>query len=342
MTQSTINFEKKSTLLTIIILIASATLGAFGAIIIALPAAISAVALTGPIGWLTVMPILLTAASLSLAWVLIGVPIWALIGGYLFADLDCGKPSRAASAMNVKFFSEDHDIYKKVQILAKQLNLPTIAHVGWFPNENINAFAMGQSQDNALLAFSQGAIEKLTKDQFDAVIAHELGHVANNDMERMTIARGIQGSLTWFLLFRGLKKTARWIFTPVSELEILRFSRAREFSADNIAAQLVSPDAIIGVLQRLEDEKPNQQKSNDLDLVKFSASFNSKYMSTHPPLNERIKAVQQIKVALAQAERPKEHEVVKVEPTTEPEPAEIELIPTYKPWASAGLMSFGS
>ena len=73
----------------------------------------------------------------------------------------------------------------------------------------------------------KAAIEKLTMAELDAVMAHELAHVANNDMARMTYIRGVQNALTWFLIFRGMKNIALWLFTPTSQLELMRFSRQR-------------------------------------------------------------------------------------------------------------------
>ena len=334
-----ISVEPSSLTPTLIKIILSSIIGGVIAVGIGLITLMSFAIFSGPIGWLLLLPTLVAGTVTALIWVIIGAPIIAVVGGYLSASQSIG---RSINELNVTLFSSDPPINLKVQELAKRLRLPRIAQVGYYPGDNINAFAKGIKQEDALIAFTEGAITKLSKEELDAIIAHELAHVANKDMARMTYLRGSQNALTFFLLFRGLKRFARWVFSPISELEILSLSRKREYAADKIAAKLTSPEAIASALEAIKNDQASKVKYTPEDNLKLSGARTSGFWRTHPPLNERIKAVQNIRVATAKVDTPKEHEVVEIKPITEPIPKEIEFIPTYKSWASAGLMSFGS
>ncbi|PTW61693.1 heat shock protein HtpX [Breoghania corrubedonensis] len=275
---------------TVLLLTAGAALGAVWGLFLAFVGSTVMAAAGGPLALLIAAPLLFAVYGLGMMYVIIGVPLWGLLGGFMFGALASGKEGSAARDLGLTFFPESHPIAQTTQRMAKQLGLPPVAFIGWYNADDVNAFAMGVTQDDALIAVSQGAVEQLSKDQLDAVLAHELGHVASNDMARMTYARGVREALTFFLLFRGLKKLARWIFTPLSELELLRFSRAREFTADAISAHLTSPYAMISVLEALKDGK-EEPRSDDRAMIMFAALGRDSWLSTHPPLEARIEAL---------------------------------------------------
>ena len=341
---SPIKIEENPIATVVLTQVISAIVGGIIAVTLGLLATTLSAVGTGPL-FILFLPAILAGAVTAYTWVIIGAPILAVIGGYMNANNSIGS---STNAMGVTFFSEEHPIYKKVQELAEPLNLPPIKHVGWFKGNDINAFAMGLQKENALLAFSQGAIDKLTKEEFDAVVAHELAHVANGDMRNMTFARGAQEALTFFLLFRKLKKFARWIFSPIAELKILSYSRQREFAADNIGAQLVSPQAMIGALSAIENDTAKRSKPSDYDNLKFASALSSGIWHTHPPISKRIKSIEALEAKQTKHSTfptkpivapPLETEVVIIKEIPTPEAKEIK---TYKPWASVGLMSFGS
>ncbi|MBO6697855.1 MAG: M48 family metalloprotease [Rhizobiales bacterium] len=188
-------------------------------------------------------------------------------------------------------FADTHPIHQHLNHFARQLDLPRIKWVGWFPDDSINAFAMGLKQDEALVAFSSGAINKLTKDEMQAVMAHELAHIANHDMARMTYAVAVQDALTWFLRWRGLKQFARWVFTPLSELELMRMSRRREYWADAIGARLVSPEAMAGALRKTSALKTNSKAAADFRHFMLNADASS-FFASHPTTKQRIEAIE--------------------------------------------------
>lgn len=273
---------------TILIMTLLALVGAFVWWTMTFAGNVAVISASGPFAWMTLGPAVMAAYGAAATFGVFVLPLWAIGGGQLFAMRASGGTGSAARQMGVTFFSETHPIAKATQLLAERMGLPPIAYIGWFPNEEINAFAMGERKSNALVAVSKGAVERLTKQQLIAVLAHELGHVASNDMARMTNARSVQDALTFFLIFRGLRNFARWVFTPLSELELLRLSRAREFTADHIAAMVYKPEHMISALERLKEETI-RPKTKGYANVMMWAGFNAGGLfSTHPRIEDRI------------------------------------------------------
>jgi heat shock protein HtpX len=178
----------------------------------------------------------------------------------------------------------------------------------------INAFATGWNRNSSLVAVSTGLLNNMSKDEADAVLGHEVAHVANGDMVTLAL---IQGVLNTFVIFvsrvvgyvvdRVLLKNERgtgpgfWITTFVAEivLGILAaiivswFSRRREFRADAGGAAFAGREKMIAALQRL---KLNQEQTTLPEQVKaFGISGGGGFMAlfrSHPPLEERIAALQ--------------------------------------------------
>jgi len=264
----------------------------------------AAVVSSGPLGWIAFGPALVTSYSLVGTLTMVALPTWAAAVGPVFAGKASGDRGTAARDMSVALFSETHPISKVTQSMAAQMGLPKIAYIGWFPNEEINAFAMGSSQRNAMIALSKGAILRLSQQELIAIIGHELGHVASNDMARMTHARSVQEALTFFLVFRGLKRFARWVFTPLSELELLRMSRAREFTADAISATMIGPGPMISALERLREESQSPANADYANVLAWSGFKGAGWLDTHPPLERRIARLKTLAQARAMATEP--------------------------------------
>lgn len=278
-------------IVTILIMVISAWVGAIiGAAFITTPL-IMASFLLGPLALLTAVPLAIAQAVFAYGGTFV-IPIWALLGGTIFSSQAASNAAVVGNKTGVTLFAETHPIHQEINTLAQQLNLPKIKWVGWFEDDSINAFAMGLKQEEALIAFSRGAIDNLSRDELDAVMAHELAHVANNDMSRMTYGHGVQNALTWFLMFKGLKKFARWVFTPIAELELMRFSRKREFYADAIGAMLTSPNAMIAALDKIENQ-PSALPSKLKHLSQFMFKSNMQsFFDTHPKTSDRIAALE--------------------------------------------------
>lgn len=291
MSTATVKVEKHPVAPTIFLMVLGAVVGLFFGAAFLMASSMVSVAATGPLGAIMYMPMAMAAASVMMTIGLVATPIWALIGGSMFAKGASGKGSAITRDMGVTFFSETHPVTVRTNQLAADLGLPPVPFVGWYDAEDINAFAMGTKPENAMVVVSKGAVQKLKRPEFEAVLAHELGHIASNDMARMTYARGVQEALSFFLIFRGLKMFARWVFTPFSELGLLSFSRGREFTADRISARLTSPQAMIGALEAIEAESAKPPRSRYANTMLSSALNDGGLIATHPPIQSRIDAL---------------------------------------------------
>ena len=187
--------------------------------------------------------------------------------------------------------------------------------VGIFKSQTSNAFATGWNRNNALVAVSTGLLSRFSRDEARAVMAHEIGHVANGDMITLALIQGIINTFVMFFsrvightIDRAVFKTERghglafYITTFVAEIIlgvlasiiVFWFSRQREFRADQAGAQLAGAPAMIGALERLQAEQGTPSELPD-SMVAFGIRTSGKTMMrlfmTHPPLAERIAAL---------------------------------------------------
>ena len=182
----------------------------------------------------------------------------------------------------------------------------------------INAFATGWNKNDALVAVSSGLLQNMTQDEAEAVLGHEMTHVANGDMVTLALIQGVMNTFViflsrviGFLVDRVLLKNERgqgpgfWIATIVAQLVlgvlasliVMWFSRYREFRADAGGAALAGRAKMIAALERL---KLNQEQPAQLpEAVKaFGISGGvggglARLFMSHPPLEERIAALQE-------------------------------------------------
>lgn len=184
--------------------------------------------------------------------------------------------------------------------------------VGIFDSPEMNAFATGARRDHALVAVSSGLLGRMTQREADAVIGHEISHVANGDMVTLTL---IQGVVNTFVIFfsriightvdRVVFKTERghgpafMITTIIAQLVlgflasmiVMWFSRQREFRADRGGAQLSGRDNMISALQRLQQAHPEPLPDKMSAFGIAGGKGISRLFMTHPPLEERIEAL---------------------------------------------------
>jgi len=203
-----------------------------------------------------------------------------------------------------------------VQELAEEAGIG-MPEVGIFPSEASNAFATGWNRNAALVAVSAGMLRRFQPEEIKAVMAHEIGHVANGDMVTLTLIQGVVNTFVMFLariightVDRVVFKTERgygigyFVVTIVAELVlgflastiVFWFSRWREYRADHAAATLTSPTHMIAALQRLQMEQ-NQPQDLPGELTAFGISEQLKQgisglFRSHPPLDDRIRALQ--------------------------------------------------
>ena len=156
--------------------------------------------------------------------------------------------------------------------------------VGIFPAQQSNAFATGWNRNNALVAVSAGLLQRFDREQARAVLAHEIGHVANGDMITLSLIQGVINTfvmffarLIGFFVDRVILKNERglglgyWITTIVAEIFlgilastiVMWFSRQREFRADAAGASLAGRGAMISALQKLQQETASHVEKPD-------------------------------------------------------------------------------
>lgn len=183
---------------------------------------------------------------------------------------------------------------------------------------DMNAFATGMSRNNALVAVSTGLLHGMGRDEVEAVLAHEVSHVANGDMVTLTLIQGVVNTFVIFLsrvigyavdsfLRRDGEQSGPgigyWVASIVAELVlgvlasiiVMWFSRQREFRADSSSATLAGRNKMISALQRLQQAHVPSQLPNEMAAfgIADGRSLSRLFMS-HPPLEERIAALQRL------------------------------------------------
>ena len=178
-----------------------------------------------------------------------------------------------------------------------------------------NAFATGANRNNALVAVSTGLMQSMTQDEVEAVLAHEVSHIANGDMVTMALIQGVVNTFVIVLsrvighmVDRVVFKTenghgpAFWITSIIAELVlgflasiiVMWFSRQREYRADAGAASLVGAPKMVAALKRLAGTS-SEPLPDQLHAMGISGGRGglSALLMTHPPLESRIAALQQ-------------------------------------------------
>jgi heat shock protein HtpX len=216
--------------------------------------------------------------------------------------------------------ADEQWLVKTVEELARSAGIKT-PEIGIFPAPQANAFATGWNRNAALVAVSAGLLQRFDRDEVRAVLAHEIGHVANGDMITLSL---IQGVINTFVMFfariightvdRVVFKTERghgvgfYIVTFVTEMIlaflasmiVMAFSRYREYRADAAGAQLAGRGAMVRALQRLQVEVNAGVENPMPDTMKafgISGGFKQnlgKLFSSHPPLQARIDALNRL------------------------------------------------
>ncbi|OAT21602.1 protease HtpX [Proteus myxofaciens] len=183
---------------------------------------------------------------------------------------------------------------------------------------DINAFATGARRDASLVAVSTGLLASMSRDEAEAVIAHEISHVANGDMITMTLLQGVVNTFVIFIsriiaqfvanfisndeesessngnpwVYMGVSMVLEIVFGILASIITMWFSRYREFHADAGSAKLVGREKMIAALQRLKTSYEPQEESS---MMAFcingrNKSFSELFLS-HPPLDKRIEAL---------------------------------------------------
>ncbi|WP_189402348.1 protease HtpX [Arenicella chitinivorans] len=176
--------------------------------------------------------------------------------------------------------------------------------VGIFDTPDMNAFATGASKNNALVAVSTGLLQNMTREEAEAVMGHEIAHVANGDMVTMALIQGVVNTFV-LLLARALAlaidrdgrgigyflgfMAGQVVFGFLASIVVAFFSRQREYRADAGGAKYAGAHKMIAALEKLKRGQSGQLPDQ---LAAFGINNSVKSLfSTHPPLDERIEAL---------------------------------------------------
>lgn len=200
----------------------------------------------------------------------------------------------------------------KEQAKKAGINTPEVAI---YNAHDMNAFATGMKKNSALVAVSTGLLEQMTRDEAEAVLAHEISHVANGDMVTLALIQGVVNTFVIFLarVIGGFIDNAmrgnnngnsgrgfsyfiivfilEMVFGVLASTIVMYYSRQREFSADSGSASLVGKTKMIAALKRLQTTSEPQLEGS-LMAFGISGKKKSSLFMSHPPLEDRIKALQ--------------------------------------------------
>ena len=252
----------------------------------------------------------------DLTGLLIFAALFGMIGSFVSLAMSKSMAKRFSKAKVIKTPANAREAWL-VSTVQRQSETVGIGmpEVAIFPSQQVNAFATGMNRNNALVAVSSGLLDAMTRGEAEAVVGHEVSHIANGDMITLALIQGVVNTFVIFLsrvigqlVDKTVFKNARghgpgfWITTIIAELVlgilastiVMYFSRKREFRADEGGASLAGKDKMIAALERLRAEHEPAILPDQLAAFGISGANGlglKKLFMSHPPLDERIEAL---------------------------------------------------
>jgi len=202
-------------------------------------------------------------------------------------------------------------LIRTVQQQAQKAGIP-MPQVAVYQSPSPNAFATGRSKNHSLVAVSTGLLQSMNADEVEAVLAHEVSHIANGDMVTLTLIQGVVNTFVMFfariiasatargdnqrggLAYYGLVMLLEVVFGILASVIVMWFSRQREFRADAGSADIAGKQKMIAALRRLQQGRESELDGTMLAFgIKGKRSTIGKLFMSHPPLEERIHALEQ-------------------------------------------------
>ena len=229
----------------------------------------------------------------------------------LFASKWMAKRSMGVKVIEQPVSATDRWLMETVARLSREAGIK-MPEMGIFPSAAPNAFATGWNKNDALVAVSMGLLQHMNADEIEAVLGHEISHVANGDMVTLTLIQGVVNTFVVFfsriighIVDRAVFNTregygpAYWITSLAAQfiLGILAmmivawFSRWREFHVDAGAARLTGKQKMIAALQRLQQSQP-EPLPDEMAAFGIAGGGLHELFASHPPLEKRIEALQ--------------------------------------------------
>jgi len=260
----------------------------------------------------------LNGNGLNLNSLLIFAAVMGFGGAFISLAISKWSAKKMSGAVTIENPKTPDEIWL-TNIVKKQsetvgIQMPEVAI---FNSPVVNAFATGMSRNSSLVAVSSGLLEMMTKDEAEAVIGHEISHIANGDMVTLTLIQGVVNTFVLFfsrvigytvdkVIFKTRQGTgpAFFITMIISELllgvlasiVVMWFSRQREYRADIGGGQLAGNKKMIAALQRLKTQYESSALPKSIAALGISGEQGmglKELFSTHPSLDDRIARLQQ-------------------------------------------------
>ena len=220
-----------------------------------------------------------------------------------------------AQVIEVAHTEQEEWLFKAVQRQAQAAGIG-MPEVAIYDAPDMNAFATGMFRNSALVAVSTGLLAGMKRDEVEAVLAHEVSHVANGDMITLALIQGVVNTFVFFLsrvvghvVDRVVFKTERghgpayWITAIIAQVVlgilasaiVMWFSRQREFRADAGGANIAGRQKMVGALKRLQQSANQPHLPEQLEAFGISGGMGvgiKRLFMSHPPLEERIEVLQ--------------------------------------------------
>jgi heat shock protein HtpX len=247
----------------------------------------------------------------SLSGLLVMAAVFGFGGSFISLMMSKGMALRSVGGMVIESprNETEHWLMETVSRQAQQvgIGMPTVAI---YDSPDINAFATGAKRDDSLVAVSTGLLHSMTRDEAEAVLAHEVSHIANGDMVTMTLMQGVVNTFVIFLsrfianivasndneeeggsnmmVYFGVSMVLELIFGFLASCITMWYSRHREFHADAGAARLVGKEKMIAALERLKVSHEPQLEGSMMAFGINGKKSLSELLMSHPPLDKRI------------------------------------------------------
>ncbi|MCU7941033.1 MAG: protease HtpX [gamma proteobacterium symbiont of Bathyaustriella thionipta] len=255
---------------------------------------------------------------------LTGVMVMSLVVGFsgsiisLFMSKSMAKRSMGVHIIEQPANNAERWLMETVYRQAEQAGIGR-PEVGIFDSPQPNAFATGANRNAALVAVSTGLLNAMTQDEVEAVLGHEVSHVANGDMITMALIQGVVNTFVMFLstvighlIDRIVFKTerghgpayyvtsiiAQLVLSVLASIIVMWFSRRREFRADKGGADLAGRQKMIASLRRLQQAHEPQDLPDQMAAFGIAGGVGDGLKAlflTHPPLEQRIAALENMK-----------------------------------------------
>jgi heat shock protein HtpX len=259
----------------------------------------------------------LNAQGLNLQALLVFAAVMGFGGAFISLAISKWTAKKATGAQVITDPRTQEELWL-VQTVARQAQAAGIKmpEVAIFDSPEVNAFATGMTKNSSLVAVSTGLLRNMTREEAEAVLGHEVAHAANGDMVTMALIQGVVNTFVMFLsrvightvdrvvfknenghgpAFFVTMIVAELVLGLLASIIVMWFSRQREFRADQGGASLAGRQAMINALKRLQavhDPQPLPDKMAAFGISGGGGGSLKRLFMTHPPLEERIAALE--------------------------------------------------